>query len=144
MKKLSRALATLAVAGSALLTLAGCMATPPSEGIILDKTYSEAHDEQYTVDVDSYDYGCHTVTVYDYETGDSSYENVCEYYYGDHGETEDRVRHVPDQWTVLFEGENSDEEVVSRTVAVSENQYDEAKPGYSIRIEDNQIFIQAR
>lgn len=144
MKSLTRGITTLIVAASAVLALAGCVASPPSEGVILDKTYSAAHDENYTVDVDTYDYDCHYTDVYDYSTGEYEYEYICEYYMGDHGETEDRVRHIPDVWTVLFEGENSDDELVTRTVEVSENQYNEANKGYSIRIEEGKIFIAAR
>lgn len=144
MKKLVRSVTTFVLAAASVLALAGCMATPPSEGVILDKTYAEAYDEQYTVDVDSYEYGCHNKSVYDYSTQEYNYEYLCEFYMGDHGKTEDRVRHHPDKWTVLFEGKNSDDETVSRTVEVSESQYEDANTGYSIRLEDGSVFIQSR
>jgi hypothetical protein len=144
MKSLVRSVTTFTAALAAVLVLAGCVATPPSEGTVVDKTYAEAHDETYTVSVDTYDYGCHNKNVYDYNTGSSEYKYLCEFYMGDHGETEERVRHHPDLWTVLFQGMNSDDEMVTRTIEVSKSQYEEAKPGYNIRIEEGNVFIQSR
>lgn len=144
MKSFVRGFITLFFAGIAVLALAGCVATPPSEGAILNKTFAEAHDETYTVNVNSYDYGCHYVNVYNYSAEEYDYKNVCEFYHGDHGKTEDRVRHIPDTWTVLFEGKNSDDETVSRTIEVSESQYEDANKGYSIVVKDDQVFISPR
>lgn len=70
--------------------------------------------------------------------------NVCEYYYGDHGATEERVRHVPDTWTLLFAGEDSGGELQRRTVTVTEGIFDAAQKGYHIFIEAEQVFIEPR
>lgn len=143
MKKLARIAIGAAVGVGAILSLAGCMAQPPTEGVILDRTYAEAYDEPYTVSVNTYEYGCHYRNVYTAD-GDYDYKYLCEFYNGDHGKTEDRIRHHPDRWTILFEGKNSKEEMVQRTVDVSKSQYEQANTGYSIRMEDGQVFIHSR
>jgi len=144
MKHLSRVVTAVIGTVIAVLVLAGCVATPPSEGIILGSTYSAAHDETYQVDVATYDYGCHYANVYDYSTGEYDYDYVCEFYTGYHGATEDRVRHIPDVWTILFEGEDSDGEMVQRTISVSQSEFDQARKGYAITVKDDAVFIQAR
>lgn len=143
MKRLTRMLVGAGVATAAMLSLAGCMASAPTEGVVVNKTYAEAHDEPYTVPVDTYEYGCHYRNIYT-PAGDYEYKHVCEFYHGDHGKTEQRIRHIPDKWTILFEGKNSDDKLVGRTIDVSKSQFDQANPGYSIKIEDGSVFIKSR
>ncbi len=144
MKHLTRAVATFVAAALAVLVLAGCVAKPPSEGIILGKTYTAAYDEHYTVEVQTYEYGCHYAYVYDYFEEEYVNKYVCEFYTGYHGATEPRVRHHPDNWTILFEGLNSDKEMVNRTISVSQSEFDQAREGYSITVEDDKAFISSR
>lgn len=131
------------VAAAAMLSLAGCMASAPTEGIVVNKTYAEAHDEPYTVPIDTYEYGCHQRGVYNAD-GDYEYKYLCEFYNGDHGKTQDRIRHIPDKWTILFKGMNSKDEMVERTVDVSKSQFEQANTGYSIKLEDGNVFLKSR
>jgi hypothetical protein len=142
MKRLTRTLIGAAVAATAMLSMAGCTAAP-TEGVVVNKTYAEAHDEPYTVSVDTYEYGCHYRNIYT-ASGDYDYKHVCEFYHGDHGKTEERIRHIPDKWTILFKGMNSKDKMVERTIDVSKSQYEQANPGYSIKLEDGNVFLKSR
>lgn len=145
MKLKLRSLALAITGALAILVLAGCAFTqPPTEGQVLSKNFTPAYTETYTVEVQSYDYGCHNKNVYDYNTGEYEYIHTCEYYHGYHGKREERQRYHEDKWTVLFEGENSDGEIESRTVDVPEPIFDKASKGYSLEIVDDTVFIEAR
>lgn len=141
--KLSAKIATTLTLIVALVTLTGCVPEPPSEGFIVAKTFTPAHEEIYTVAVDTYDYGCRPVSRFNSD-GDYITTTECGYYYGDHGEREERTRFVPDRWTILFEGENSDGELDRRTIQVSEAIFEQAREGYSITVEDEEVFIGSR
>lgn len=106
-----------AITGLLMVLLSGC--TTVLEGTVVGKQHKESYEESYQ-----------TCLIYSTET-----PGLCQQYTTNY-------RTVPEKWTVMIEGENSEGELDQKVYTIPESNWDETYEGDFMRFDENGRLVE--